>query len=90
MVYLASLAVIHRATPALEEIPIGWEFSDVFPDELPGMPLDWEIKFFIDLVPSTTPILKAMYRMAFAEPKELKVQLEDLMNKRFNRPGVIL
>jgi hypothetical protein len=27
------------------------EFSDVFPEELPGMPLDREVEFVIDLLP---------------------------------------
>jgi hypothetical protein len=39
------------------------EFSDVFPDELPGMPPDREIEFFIELLPRTAPIAKRPYRM---------------------------
>ena len=46
--------------------------------ELPGLPLDWEIEFTIELVPDTTPISKAPYRMAPLELKELKVQLQEL------------
>jgi hypothetical protein len=34
------------------------EFSDVFPEELPGMPPDRDIKFVIDLVLGTAPIYK--------------------------------
>jgi hypothetical protein len=40
------------------------EFPDVFLEELPGMPLDCEIEFVIELVPSTAPIFKRPYRMA--------------------------
>jgi hypothetical protein len=35
----------------LEEIPIVRDFVDVFPEELPGLPPDREIKFTIDLLP---------------------------------------
>jgi hypothetical protein len=44
------------------------EFLDVFPEELPGMPLDCEI----ELVPSTAPIFKRPYRMATNQLAELK------------------
>jgi hypothetical protein len=40
------------------------EFSDVFPEELPGMPPDRDIEFVIELKPDTTPIYKTPYRMA--------------------------
>nr|CAD1838423.1 unnamed protein product [Ananas comosus var. bracteatus] len=57
--YLASVDVSRRAAPSLEEIPVVREFPDVFPAELPGMPPDREIEFFIELVPGTAPISKA-------------------------------
>jgi hypothetical protein len=37
-------------------VPVVNEFPDVFPEELPGMPPDRDIKFVIDLVPSTMHI----------------------------------
>jgi hypothetical protein len=40
------------------------EFSDVFPEELPGMPPDREIEFVIELVLGTAPIFRRPYRMA--------------------------
>jgi hypothetical protein len=48
------------------------EFPDVFPEELPGMPLDREIEFVIELVPGTAPIFKRPYRMAANQLAELK------------------
>ena len=56
----------------LDDIPIVREFLDVFPEELPGIPVDREIEFPIDLLPGTSPISKAPYRMAPTELKELK------------------
>lgn len=45
----------------LENIPVACEFSDVFPDEVPGLPPFREVDFPIDLVPGTAPISKALY-----------------------------
>nr|CAD1824746.1 unnamed protein product [Ananas comosus var. bracteatus] len=86
--YLASVDVTRRAAPPFEEIPIVREFPDVFPAELLGMPQDREIEFFIELVPGTVLISKAPYHMTFAELKELKAQLEDLLDKGFIRPSM--
>ena len=43
----------------LEDIPVVKEFSDVFPDDIPGLPPDRDVEFTIDLVPGTTPISMA-------------------------------
>ena len=67
----------------MEDIPIVKEF----PDDLSGLPLDREIEFVIELVPETEPISIPPYRMALAELKELKVQLEELLSKGFIRPS---
>ena len=71
----------------LEDILVVREFLDIFPDDLPGIPLDREIEFQIELAPGTEPISKAPYRMAPLELKELKVQMEELVNKGFVRPS---
>ncbi|MCI54208.1 RNA-directed DNA polymerase (Reverse transcriptase), partial [Trifolium medium] len=42
----------------------------------------------IDLVPGTGPISMAPYRMSASELKELKKQLEDLLEKKFIRLSV--
>ena len=62
-------------------------FPDVFPEELPGLPPDREIEFCIDVVPGTVPISLPPYRMAPAELKELKEQLQDLLDKGLVRPS---
>ncbi|XP_074337721.1 uncharacterized protein LOC141674920 [Apium graveolens] len=56
----------------IEEIPVVKEFPEVFPDELPGLPSDREIKFTIDLAPRTEPVSKAPYRMTPIEMKEYR------------------
>ncbi|KAL0543937.1 hypothetical protein IC582_019043 [Cucumis melo] len=47
-----------------------------------------EIDFAIELEPGTAPISRAPYRMALAELKELKVQLQELLDKGFIRLSV--
>ena len=43
-------------TTTLCDIPVVCEFSDVFPEELPGLPPDREVEFKIELVPGMAPI----------------------------------
>jgi hypothetical protein len=40
----------------LENIPIVCKYPDIFPDDLPGMPPDQDIKFIIEVQPGTAPI----------------------------------
>ena len=61
------------------------EFPDVFPEDLPGLPPNRDVEFFIELEPGTTPISKRSYRMALRELAEMKKQLEELMEKGFIR-----
>jgi hypothetical protein len=56
------------------------DFSDVFPEELPGMPRDTEVEFVIDLLPRAAPISKWTYRMSVEELKELKKHLTKLQD----------
>ena len=64
------------------------EFPNVYLDDLPGIPPSRAIDFIIELKPGTGPISKAPYRMALADLKELKVQLQDLRDKGFIRPSI--
>ncbi|XP_031111767.1 uncharacterized protein LOC116015734 [Ipomoea triloba] len=72
----------------IDQIPIVREFPDVFPDDLTEMPPEREVEFTVDLVPGTSPISRAPYRMAPKEMEELKAQLEELLEKGFIRPSV--
>lgn len=51
------------------------------------MPPQREIDFTIELLPGTAPVAIAPYRMAPAELRELKAQLQDLLDKGFIRPS---
>ena len=88
--YLYHLVRVHdldAEPPTLQSVPVVNEFPDVFPYELPGLPLEREVEFAIDLLPDTQPISIHPYRMAPAELKELKEQLRDLLEKGFIRPS---
>ncbi|XP_017604801.1 uncharacterized protein LOC108451647 [Gossypium arboreum] len=54
------------------------EFSDIFPEKLPGVPPNREVEFGIELLPGTTSMFIVPYRMAPKELTELKVQLQEL------------
>ena len=52
------MIVEEKSEADLTQIPIVCEFPDVFPEDLPGLPPEMEMKFRIDLVPGTAPISK--------------------------------
>jgi hypothetical protein len=72
---------------AMEDIKVVNEYSDVFLDDLPGMPPDRDIEFSIELLPSTAPISKRPYRMDVKDLAELKKQIEELISKGFICPS---
>jgi hypothetical protein len=78
----------HVAELKLEDIHVVREFSDVFPNDLPGMPPEREIEFNIKLQPGTAPIAKAPYKMSPIELKELKIQLQGLLDKGHMHPSI--
>ena len=82
--YLAFLVDRRQEETRLEDIPIVKEF----PDDISGLPPDREVEFTIDLIPGTEPISIPPYRMAPAELRELKAQLEELLSKGFIRPSI--
>ncbi|KAK5784835.1 hypothetical protein PVK06_039374 [Gossypium arboreum] len=85
--YLAYVLDDKESEKKPESVPVVCEYPDVFPEELPGLPPVREIEFGIELVPGTTPISIAPYRMAPTELKELKTQLQELVDRGFARPS---
>jgi hypothetical protein len=63
----------HMAELKFKDIHIIREFSDVFPDDLPGMPPERAIEFKIELQPGTALIVKAPYKMSPVKLKELNI-----------------
>jgi len=73
-----------------EDIPVVCEFKDFLPKGLPGLAPQREIDFEIVLVLGAQPNSRDPYRMALTELRELKIWLEELLQKEFIRPSVSL
>ncbi|KAL4032586.1 hypothetical protein IC575_005665 [Cucumis melo] len=86
---LASVVDTREVDVSPSSKPVVSDYPDVFPEELLGLPPHREIEFAIELEPGTVPISRAPYRMAPAQLKELKVQLQELLDKGFIRPSVL-
>ena len=86
--FLALILDSNREQVNFENIPMIREFPDVFPEELPGVPPERKVDLSIEVVQGTTPISRAPYRMAPTELKELKTQLQELLDKGFIQPSV--
>ncbi|GKC16241.1 hypothetical protein Tco_1013023 [Tanacetum coccineum] len=71
----------------LEDVPIVRDFLEVFPEDLSGLPLTRQVEFQIDLIPGAAPVVRAPYRLAPSEMKELSDQIQELSDKGFIRPG---
>ena len=89
-VYLANIVDISKVSLVVTDVAVVKEFLDVFLDELLGLPPHTKVDFEIEIVPGTTPISIAPYRMAPLKLKELKKQLEELLEKGFVRPSISL
>jgi hypothetical protein len=80
-------SVHHTTAQNLEDIPVACEFPDIFPEDLPGMPPDQDVEFIIELQPGTAPISIRPYKMAPKELAELKIQLNELLDKGYIHPS---
>ena len=86
--FLALILNSKRGQVNLEDVPVIKEFLNVFPEELLGFPPKREVELSIEVVQGTIPISRAPYHMAPTELKEVKTQLQELLNKGFVRPSV--
>ena len=86
--FLTYVKEVKPEEPKIKDIRAVRDFSDIFFDDLPRLPPNREIEFTIDLALGLEPISRAPYRMAPAELKELKEQLQDLLDKGFIHPSV--
>ena len=85
--WLASLTLEDEGRPDLDLPRVMCKFVYVFPDELPGLPPQRVVDFDIELHPGTSPISMTPHRMAPVELQELRVQLQELLDKGFMRPS---
>ncbi|GJU93736.1 putative reverse transcriptase domain-containing protein [Tanacetum coccineum] len=73
--------------PRISDIPVVHDFTDVFREDLLGLPPQRQVEFRIDLVPRATPVAKSSYRLAPLEMQEVFGQLQELQDKGFIRPS---
>ena len=67
----------------VDDVPIICEYLDVFPKDLPRVPLKRQVEFHINLVPDAASIAKEPYRLVPPEMQELSTQLHELLDKGF-------
>ena len=86
--WLASLTLEDEGRPDLDLPRVVCEIVDVFPDELPGLPPQRVVDFGIELHPGTTTFSMTPHRMAPVELQELRVQLQELLDKGYDQESV--
>ena len=82
------LEATENETPSLEYFHVLQEFRDVFPNEILGLPPKRDMDFTIELVPGAAPVSKTPYRMSTPKMLELKMQLQELLEKKYSKLSV--
>ena len=88
MGWLVSITLENEARQELGLPQAICEYEDVYPDELPGLPPHKDVDFTIELHPGTSYISMTPHRMTPTELQELKVQLQELLDRGFIRPSI--
>ncbi|XP_071714647.1 uncharacterized protein [Rutidosis leptorrhynchoides] len=73
--FLAYVIDAKKEKKSVFDIPLVSEFLEVFLDELPGLPPIREVEYKIDLLPVSTPVDKAPYRLAPSEIHDMMSQI---------------
>nr|GEU93273.1 hypothetical protein [Tanacetum cinerariifolium] len=85
--FIAQVTEKEPTKKQLQDVPVICNFPEVFPDDLPGLPPHRQVEFKIELIPGAAPVVRAPYRLAPSELKELSDQLKELSEKGFIRPS---
>ncbi|KAL4334296.1 hypothetical protein GQ457_07G004020 [Hibiscus cannabinus] len=85
--YLAYVMNPYMGEARPRDIRTVCDFPGVFPKELPGLPSDREVEFVTETHADSAPVSISPYRMAPKELKELKTQLQELLDRGFIRPS---
>lgn len=80
-VILASMKAERKVV--IDELHVVCEFPEVFLDDINDFPPECKMEYVIDLVPGTSLVSMAPYRMSASELSELKKQLEELLEHKF-------
>ncbi|KAL0286554.1 UNVERIFIED_CONTAM: hypothetical protein Sangu_2728600, partial [Sesamum angustifolium] len=79
--YLVHVIAAEKVNPTLTEILVVRDFTEMFPNDLPGLPPHRKMVFTIETLPGVAPISIAPYRIALVELQQLKKQIEELLEK---------
>ncbi|XP_071731142.1 uncharacterized protein [Rutidosis leptorrhynchoides] len=85
--FLAYVIDAKKEKKMIADIPVVRDFPEVFLDELPGFPPVREVEYRIELMPGSTPVAKAPYRLASSEIRNMMTQIQDLLDHGFIRPS---
>ncbi|XP_016706989.1 uncharacterized protein [Gossypium hirsutum] len=86
--YLAYVMNLVRKETRVEDIHTFNDFPDVFLEEWSGLLLECEGEFGIQLYPGATLVSILPYRMSQKELKELKILLQELLDRGFIQPSI--
>nr|GFB82617.1 putative reverse transcriptase domain-containing protein [Tanacetum cinerariifolium] len=67
--------------PRISDILVVQDFTDVFLEDLLGLPPQRQVEFRIDLVPGATPVAKSPYHLTPSKMQELSRQIQELQDK---------
>ncbi|XP_040971344.1 uncharacterized protein [Gossypium hirsutum] len=70
--YLTYVSASSSEISSVKDIRIVKDFSNVFHDELPELPPNYEVEFGIEIFPGTAPMSIALYKMAPRSLRSLK------------------
>ena len=87
MGWLASLSLKKESRQELGLPRVVCEYEDVFSNQQLGLPPHKDVDFTIELHSSTSPTSMTPHRMALIKLQELKVQLQELLDRGFIRPS---
>ncbi|XP_076920073.1 uncharacterized protein LOC143581096 [Bidens hawaiensis] len=88
--FLAHVVDTKAKERKLEDIPFVRDFTEVFPEDLPGLPPERQVEFRTDLVQDAAPVAKSPYRLAPSEMQELSNQLQEILDKGFVKENLAL
>ncbi|XP_017640061.1 uncharacterized protein LOC108481438 [Gossypium arboreum] len=80
--------VVLRTEEGSKDIKTVKDFPDVFPEELLGLLSNCEVEFEIELLPGTTSVSIAPYRMIPKELVKFKAQIQKLLDRGFICPSM--
>lgn len=89
--YKVYLAFVMSSQDVAREVRKMWtiqDFPDMFHNDQPALPPDREVEFAVELYPGSSSISITSYRIAPKKIKELKIQLQELLDKGFIWPSL--